>query len=113
MKDKVNVLGTEYKIIWQKREDNKLYDELNGWVDQFAKKIYLLSPEVKEDATECIEEYRKKTLRHEITHAFLFESGLAGSSYGINCWAENEEMVDWIAWQGIKIYEAWKEAGAI
>jgi hypothetical protein len=28
-------------------------------------------------------------------------------------WAKNEEMVDWFALQGPKIYAAWKEAGAI
>ena len=28
-------------------------------------------------------------------------------------WARNEEMIDWIAYQGLKIIEAWKAAGAI
>lgn len=28
-------------------------------------------------------------------------------------WATNEEMVDWIAIQGPKIFKAWKEAGAL
>ena len=58
--------------------------------------------------------YWKKTLRHEIMHAFLNESGLSDSSnqYG-GAWAKNEEMVDWIALQGEKIYNAWKEANAL
>ena len=51
----------------------------------------------------------KKVLRHEITHAFFFESGLAENSP----FAQNEELVDWMAIQGPKIYKAWQEAGAV
>ena len=48
-------------------------------------------------------------LKYEITHAFLAESGLRG-----NCdWADNEEMVDWIAIQLPKMYKACVEAHAI
>lgn len=42
---------------------------------------------------------QKTTLRHEIIHAFLFESGLWGSSVSVESWATNEEMVDWFALQ--------------
>ena len=52
---------------------------------------------------------RKKNVRHELVHAFLFECGLAENSN----WAQNEELVDWIAIQGPKIYKAWQDAGAV
>ena len=52
---------------------------------------------------------RKQTIRHEIVHAFFFESGLGGESD----YAQNEELVDWIARQGPKLYRAWAEAGAL
>ena len=51
----------------------------------------------------------KKVVRHEIVHAFLTESGLAENSF----WAQNEELVDWIAIQGPKLIKAWQEAGAL
>lgn len=38
-------------------------------------------------------------MRHEIVHAYLFESGLTECSGAVNSWAINEEMVDWIASQ--------------
>lgn len=41
--------------------------------------------------------YQKKVLRHEIVHAFLYESGLWQNAYGSKCWAKNEEMIDWMA----------------
>ncbi len=55
----------------------------------------------------------KATLRHEIVHAFLGESGLSANSNESDAWARNEEMVDWFALQGPKIYKAWQEAGAV
>lgn len=51
----------------------------------------------------------EKNKRHEIIHAFLFESGLAENSE----WAQNEEMVDFFAIQFPKLMEAFKNADAI
>lgn len=57
---------------------------------------------------------KKETLRHEIVHAFLYESGLSGSSSKIEGgWATNEEMVDWIAIQANKLIAAWKAADCL
>ena len=56
----------------------------------------------------------KNTLRHELLHAYLAESGLAAnalSSY--TAWAENEEMVDWFAIQSPKIFKTFKEVGCL
>lgn len=50
-----------------------------------------------------------KNKRHEIIHAFLFESGLAENSE----WAQNEEMVDFFAIQFPKLMEVFKNADAI
>ena len=57
--------------------------------------------------------YMKKVIRHEIIHAFALESGLRESSLETASWAVNEEMVDWFARQGPKIYKAWQEADAL
>ncbi|MFD1464645.1 hypothetical protein ACFQ4L_00875 [Lapidilactobacillus mulanensis] len=45
-----------------------------------------------------------KDTRHELIHAFLCESGLAENSD----WAQNEEVVDWIARQFPKLFETFK-----
>lgn len=51
---------------------------------------------------------------HEITHAFLDESGLQHcSSVPMGAWARHEEMVDWIAIQFPKIMKAFQEVGAL
>ena len=58
--------------------------------------------------------WKKLTLRHEILHAFLFESGLdAGSIATYGPWANNEEMVDWFAIQSPKIFKVYSELGLV
>ena len=68
----------------------------------------------KSESESHIRSRMKKILRHEIVHAFLHQSGLSENA-GVykSAWPGNEEMVDWFAIQGTKIYKAWKEAGAL
>ena len=114
--DKVNVLGTEYAIVI-KNHAHHIFSDCDGYCDRFSKEIVLCDfyndQRFAGDSKACIERILKKILRHEITHAFLDESGLMENSYSCNAWAENEEMVDWFAIQGPKIYKSWKEAGAL
>lgn len=66
------------------------------------------------ESPKSVEMSQKETLRHEIVHAFFFESGIADNGLAFDgSWAKNEEMVDWFALQGLKIYKAWQEAGAV
>ena len=107
----VNILGTQYKILIVERGDYGYDRELDGWCDPFTKEIQIFNYEQSPDSVKDLVAYQKKVLRHEIIHAFLYESGLWQNSSGCNCWAKNEEMVDWIAIQEPKIHKAFKEAG--
>lgn len=115
--NKVNVMGQEYQIIKVNRDQYKMCVGADGWNDLYGKKIYYVDPETDPDSDPIAtspEELVKQVLKHEIVHAFLVESGLAFSSHSIvGAWAMNEEMVDWIAWNGEKLYKAWKEAGLV
>lgn len=51
------------------------------------------------------------TVRHEVIHAYLLESGLNASSNPADCWAMNEEMVDWFALQIPKMIRTFHELG--
>jgi len=57
------------------------------------------------------EHEERATIRHEIIHAFLFESGL-GFNFEHNERGQEELMVDWIAMQYPKIKAAFEKAGA-
>lgn len=116
----VTVLGTPYTAEVRKYEDDPHFckDGYCGYCDFYQKRIVLCDMKSKDDwqdePEEKIRAVMKSTLRHEIVHAFLDESGLQDSA--LHCdiaWATNEEMVDWIALQGPKVYQAWKEANAL
>lgn len=101
----VNILGTEYKILKQKRSENPKLKDNDGLCETYSKEIIIVDLEPDVMNFDNIEEYLKKVERHEIIHAFLFESGLDVNSE----WARNEELVDWIAMQSHKMASAFKK----
>lgn len=112
----INILGTYYTVIVKKYDEDESFEKES--CDGHAKEIVICELRTCkgwEDAPErSIIQAQKETLRHEIVHAFFNESGLRSSSNHFDgAWAKNEEMIDWIAIQGEKIYKAWKEAEAI
>ena len=116
----VNILGTPYEIIVKKYDEEEAFERrsIAGFCDGYTKEIVVCDMNTykgwEHDTENTIVECQKETIRHEIVHAFFYESGLWDSSLGIdNSWAKNEEMVDWIAIQGEKIYKAWQEANAL
>lgn len=109
---KVNILGTDYKIYKNVSEIDELrIKHCYGFCDYCTKEIYISEDTIKEDdqTMKNLKEFENKVLRHEIIHAFFFESGLRENSNKQIAWAENEEMIDWIAIQFPKISKVFKE----
>ena len=108
---KINILGTEWTIITCKEEESELLNGKyrDGCTDNSAHQIFIC--EKKPDCElQDYEMWKRLSLRHEIFHAFLFESGLDASSHMYSgAWATNEEMVDWFAIQSPKIFQVFKE----
>lgn len=100
MVDTIDVLGTTYKIMNQSAEENQKLEQANGLCEVYAKKI-IISSDIKDNKNtyENLEAFKNKVIRHEIVHAFFAESGLRGCSE----YAENEELIDWIAIQFPKL----------
>lgn len=110
----VNILGTKYDIKYAKAsEDRNIGNGGDAYCDWTGKKIVLQDPAEADGNLADMDAYWRKTLRHEIIHAFLFESGLAQNSFQTDAWAQNEEMIDWLAFMGPKIINAWEEAGCL
>ncbi len=116
----VNILGTPYRIVKKKYADEPYFAEqsIDGFCDALLKEIVycdmLTFPGWEKEPQERIKISEKTTIRHEIVHAFFNESGLQQNSFTVErAWAKNEEIVDWLALQGPKIYAAWKEADAL
>ena len=110
---KINVLGTEYEVIEREVEEDELLKNADGYIDKTTKEIVLLIFTEENCEIKNIEYYKKKVLRHEIIHAFLYESGIAESSNGVDAWAMNEEMVDFFAYQFPKLQKAFEEADCL
>lgn len=109
----INVLGTDIQIQFRKTaEDAKLL----GSVGYFDSSMHLIVIKILEpDATSLgdLDKYQREILRHEIIHAFLYESGMDGSSSSTDNWATNEEMIDWFAIQSPKIFKIFREQGLV
>ena len=101
---KVNVLGTVYRIKYVPSLDGR-----GGETDFYTKEIRISEQEdiPAEYKTDNLKEMQRHVLRHELIHAFLFESGMDQSSTAHEAWAVNEEMIDWMAIQMPKIMAAY------
>ena len=105
IKKNVNILGTDYTLKIGAEGEDERFKIAVGITDESIKEIVVMKceePESIDDKKNPMAEFRK-TMRHEIIHAYLCESGLAYNT--TNEWAVNEEMVDWIAIQLPKIAE--------
>ena len=97
--------------------DDKEFPQLkncDGYTDKTARCIVVIE-KPEECSLKYFERYQRKVIRHEIIHAFLFESGLHSPAHYEA--AENEEhpemMVDWVAVQFPKLLKVFKDAGAL
>lgn len=109
----VNILGTKYKILYHNEKVNPKMTNSDGYVERFSKEIHinneLFDEEYRKDPniSDKLEKHVLEVFRHEIIHAFVYESGLWE-----NCdWATNEEMTDWFAKQFPKIQKVFKQLG--
>lgn len=106
---RVNVLGTEYSIISSTSEENNKLKNCDGYCDNSVKEIVIDSFEPCEMSKKDLRFQKNKVIRHELIHAFLFESGLAENSE----WAMNEEMVDFFAMQFPKMKRTFEDCGVL
>lgn len=108
MNKTVNILGTEYKIIYKDSKDDSILDDKQAYTNFLTKEIVMRTN--LDELTESEQAIRdKRTLRHEILHAYLYESGLDLES----SWAREEEMIDFFAIQFEKIHKTYKNIGAL
>ena len=115
-----NILGTVYTVEYLAYKDDPLFEKrgIVGYQDSIAKRLVVClassHPEYEDETEETQRQVERETLRHEIVHAFLEESGLSASAASsMGPWSKNEEMVDWIALQAPKMLKAFEETGCL
>ena len=104
----VKVLGVDYEIVGSNRVDDSNLENADGYCDTSSKKIVIDEFQQRENSKENLKQYKQSVIRHEIIHAFLYESGLDNES-----WARNEEIVDWMTIQFPKLHKAFKSVEAL
>ena len=103
----VQVLGVPYFVHTGNAADFPTLHDCDAYCDTSVKDIAVDDMEMdvgQRGAKADLTRHQRKCLRHELIHAFLYESGLAENS-----WARNEEVVDWIAIQAPKLLRAFEE----
>lgn len=113
---RVDILGTTYKIALKvPYTKDKSLAGVFGYTDFHGKRIVVADintiPGWEDASEECAKDVYESTVRHEVIHAYLMESGLNGSANSVDCWARNEEMVDWFAIQFPKLLKTFCELG--
>lgn len=103
----IDVLGTEYTIHPKRYGE----EDIDGETDFSCRNIYL-----REDNANGIGDFlelQKGVLRHEIIHAFMYESGLGFNwKHGCEC-GHDETVIDWFAIQSPKIFKVYEQLGIL
>ncbi|MEG1426060.1 MAG: hypothetical protein RSC76_00075 [Oscillospiraceae bacterium] len=114
---KVDILGAVYKVHIVNKFPKRMaqYEgEAGGLCNRHNRQIYIKREACADTTAEGLERCVKETLRHELLHAYLSESGLSANALQYDdSWAENEEMVDWLAIQMPKIFKTFQEVDCL
>lgn len=108
----IDILGSIYDIELRDLKDDEQLKEAAGYCSFNGRKMVIRQDQeyFKGKTEEWITNDISCTIRHEIIHAFIHESGLDQCSFGYTGpWARNEEMVDWFAIQSPKIFKVFAE----
>ena len=101
----IDILGRTYTIEEREKCDDEFMKEndIDGYTDFDSAEIVITKKETVFG--------KNTTLRHELIHAFLFESGLGFNWEHSTKLGHEETMVDWIATQWTKIKKVFVELG--
>lgn len=105
----VNILGTVYQIELCTMEHDPILNDCDGYTDRTAHKIVVVDCKSVNGTISNPLWLERKVIRHEIIHAFLYESGLGNLAELDDNSPHNETMVDWLAIQLPKIHRALRD----
>ena len=108
---KVNILGADYTIEELTEKQDPYLSDCAGYCDKTSRRIVIKAKDEKSELDD-FETYRKTVLRHEIIHAFLYESGLH-NNFEHHRWGHDETMIDWVAVQFPKMIKAFEATGCL
>ena len=109
----LNILGTKWKLKEVPRDLDPMFGTVDGYADRSIRTMFVAENDTHTtDSVKDWDEYLKVVKRHEIIHAFFFESGLAQDMYH-PAYGHCEQDIDWMAIQFPKMLEVFEAADAI
>lgn len=109
---KLNILGSEWTIEYRNVDIDPILQDGNGGYTDLSINLIVISNKGNDNDVADFSKIQKRYLRHEIIHAFLYESGM-GPNFTHPQFGHDETYVDWIAIQFPKILEVFKEADCL
>ncbi|MBQ8982698.1 MAG: hypothetical protein IJ079_03840 [Lachnospiraceae bacterium] len=103
---KINILGTVYDLEYKLHTSEDL-ENCSGYAD-YTKKMIAVRKTYPDDYSGDVDYVIRETLRHEILHAFLYESGL-GDNWEHKSMGHEETLIDWFAIQYPKLRKIYQE----
>lgn len=116
----IDIMGSKWTIVTKTFFEDDAFDSLGvgGYCEMLTRNIVVCDmstyPGYEAESAKFIANLNKEILRHEVIHAYLFESGLNSSCHKSNGpWALDEEIIDWIALQAPKFLQTFKTLGIL
>lgn len=109
----LNILGSKWKLKVVPRHLDPMFATVDGYTDRSTRTMY-----VADDGTNTMDDlkdwtaYQKVVKRHEIIHAYMFESGLAQDMYHPS-YGHCEQDIDFFAIQFPKMLGVFEKAEAL
>lgn len=120
VKKTIDIMGNEWVIHEKTYEEDPTFEvmQVGGFCEMADHSISVCNmrtfPGYELESKSYIVNLNKSILRHEIIHAYLYESGLATSTHSSQGpWAMDEEIIDWIAIQSPKFLKTFKTLNII
>ena len=93
---KVNILGSEWTVRSATESEEPRLVGISGFTDWTTRTICL---DINTNGNiGSIKTYMNQVIKHEVVHAFMFESGL-GDAFEHKDFGQEETIVDWFAFQ--------------
>ena len=99
----VDILGTHYHVRSVSETEDKRIRNKNGFTDWTSKEICI--EKIWDGDLSVMDNLVKKVIRHELIHAFMFESGF-GDCFEHGEYGQEETVIDWFSFQFEKIANA-------
>ena len=104
-KREITILGELWTVKICKQSEDQYLRTCDGYTDKTLRTICILAEDrdLTGETVSDFKAYMNKVLRHEVIHAFLFESGLDGYACEETETGHPEMLIDWFAIQYPKI----------